>query len=65
MVVANVVRDFNIENTHIKIADNYCRKTAIEVEQLLKRIAEQVQRHYVAAAAAGNYEEIKTKKKFV
>lgn len=58
MVGANVVRDFHIENTRIKIADNYCRKTVGEVEQLLKRIAEQAQRHYTAAAATGNYEEI-------
>ena len=44
MVGANVVRDFTIGNTRIKIADNYCRKTASEVDQLLKRIAAQAQR---------------------
>lgn len=56
MVEANVVRDFNIGNTRIKIADNYCRKTACEVEELLQRIAAQAQRHFIAAAAAGQNE---------
>lgn len=35
MVAANVVRDFHIGNTRIRIADNYCKKTASEVEWLL------------------------------
>ena len=55
MVGANVVRDFTIGNTRIKIADNYCRKTASEVDHLLKRIAAQAQRQFSAAATAGNY----------
>lgn len=55
MVGANVVRDFTIGNTRIKIADNYCRKTASEVDRLLKRIAAQAQRQFSAAATAGNY----------
>lgn len=55
MVGANVVRDFQIGNTRIKIADNYCKKTACEVEQILKRIAEQAQRQFSAAATAGKY----------
>lgn len=57
MANANVVRHFHIGNTQIKIADNYCKKTDCEVEQILKHIAEQAQRQFVAAAAAGNYEE--------
>lgn len=55
MVGANVVRDFQIGNTRIKIADNYCKKTACEVEQLLKRISEQAQRQFNAAATTGKY----------
>lgn len=53
---ANVVSDFEIGNTRIKIADNYCRKTAYETERLLKRIAERAQRQFVSAATAGKYE---------
>lgn len=55
MVAANVVRDFRIGNTRIRIADNYCKKTASEVEMLLQRIAQQAQRQFNAAAAAGIY----------
>lgn len=55
MAGANVVRDFRIGNTRIKIADNYCKKTAIEVERILERIAEQAQRQFCVAATAGNY----------
>ena len=52
----NVVRDFQIGNTRIKIADNYCRdKTACDVEWILKSIAEQAQRQFNAAATAGQY----------
>lgn len=57
MVGANVVRDFNIGNTRIRIADNYCRKTACEVERILQRIATRAQRQFNAAAATGNYEQ--------
>lgn len=59
MVEANVVRDFMIGNTKIKIVDNYCKKTASEVDQLLKRIAVQAQRQFSAAAIAGNYKQHK------
>lgn len=55
MVAANVVRDFHIGNTRIRIADNYCKKTASEVERLLQRIAQQAQRQFNAAAVAGKY----------
>ena len=37
----NVVMDFYIEGTHVRICDDYCRdKTKEEVEEILKRIAE-------------------------
>lgn len=56
MVGANVVRDFTIGNTRIKIADNcYRGKTADDVERLLKRIAMQAQRQFIIAASTGNY----------
>ena len=55
MVGANVVRDFQIGNTRIKLADDYCKKTTCEVERLLKRIAEQAQRQFSAAATAEKY----------
>lgn len=55
MVAANVIRDFHIGNTRIRIADNCCKKTASEVERLLQRIAQQAQRQFNAAAAAGKY----------
>lgn len=36
----NVVKEFYIEKTRIKICDDYCReKTKAEVEEILKRIA--------------------------
>ena len=55
MVGANVFLDFTLGITRFKIAVNYCRKTASEVDQLLKRIAAQAQRQFSAAATAGNY----------
>lgn len=60
-IEANIVRDFEIGNTRIKIADNYCKKTACEVEQLLKRIATQMQRQFNIAAATGKYEQQENK----
>ena len=58
MVVAHVVRDFQIGNTRIKIADNYCcQKTASEVDRILKRITERAQRQFIAAATSGRYEQ--------
>lgn len=57
MVGPNVVRDFQIGNTRVRIADNYCKKTASEVERILQRIASQAQRQFNAAAATGNYEQ--------
>lgn len=49
--VPNVVREFKIGNTRIKIADNYCRdKTREDVEKILEEIAETALRHIRAAA---------------
>lgn len=59
MVGANVVSEFSIGNTRIQIADNYCRKTACEVERILQRIAAQAQRQFNAAASTGKYEREK------
>lgn len=53
---AHVVKEFQIGNTRIQIADNYCIKTEEEAEQLLQELSEQVQRYFIAAAAAGNYD---------
>lgn len=40
VVTGNVVKEFNIGNTRVKICDDYCRsKTATEVAEILARIA--------------------------
>lgn len=40
VVTGNVVEEFNIGNTRIKICDDYCRtKTKQEVEEILRRIS--------------------------
>ncbi|MCD7811935.1 MAG: hypothetical protein LUG91_08835 [Ruminococcus sp.] len=49
---ANIIKDFSIGNTRIKIADDYCRKNADEVRQMLTDIAERAQRQFIAAASA-------------
>lgn len=56
MVEANIVRDFTIGNTRIKIADDYCR-TAGEAKQILRDIAAQAQRQLIAAASIKRYEQ--------
>lgn len=56
MIEAHVVRDFQIGNTRIKFADNYCHgMTQREVAWLLRRIAERAQQHFVAAASIGKH----------
>lgn len=55
MLEANIVRDFKIGNTRIKIADDYCRRSASEIEQLLNRAAAQAQAHFNVAAARGQH----------
>ena len=40
-VIPHIVKEFNIGNIKVKIADNYCRdKTKEEVDEILKRIAQ-------------------------
>ena len=53
--MTNIVRDFRIGNTRIKIADDYSRKTEGEVKEILTRIAEQAQRQFNITAIAENY----------
>ena len=49
----HIVKDFSMNGTRIKIADNYCRdKTNEEVAQILRRIAYTAQAHLTAAAMA-------------
>lgn len=39
-MAGNIVKDFTIGNTRVKICDDYCReKTKQEVEDILRRIA--------------------------
>ena len=49
----NIVRDFTVGNTRIRIADDCCRdKTPEEVQAILKRIAQRAQAAITAAALA-------------
>lgn len=58
MAEANIVQDFFIGHTRIKIADNYCcNKTQRDIDEILTRIAQKVQKHINAAATAGIYEQ--------
>lgn len=39
-VVGNVVKEFKIGNTKVRICDDYCRnRTKAEIEEILRRIA--------------------------
>lgn len=49
MAEANIIKDYKIGNTRIKIADNCCIKNKEEVEKLLKKIAETVYRNINSA----------------
>ncbi len=50
--VPNIVEEFMIGNTRIRIADNYCAgKTKEDVQRILKEIARTAQEHITAAAA--------------
>ncbi len=52
----NIVKEFSIGNTRIKIADNYCSgRTHEEVKSALRRIARSAQEH-ISTAAARHYE---------
>lgn len=47
----NIVRDFTIGHTRIRIADDYCRdKTPEDVKKILREIARTAQAAYTAAA---------------
>ena len=49
----NIVMDFTVGNTRIKIADDYCRdKTPEDVKQILREIARTALEHFRAAAEA-------------
>ncbi len=49
----NIVREFTVGNTRIKIADDYCRdKTPEDVKKILKEIAQMAQAAITAAAFA-------------
>ena len=48
-VKPHIVKEFNIGNTKVKIADNYCRnKTKEEIDEILQRIAQIALRDYRA-----------------
>lgn len=56
MVEAHVVRDFQIGNTRIKIADNgYRGRTAEGVDEILRQIATKAQRQFNAAVLTESY----------
>lgn len=49
--VGNVVEEFKIGNTKVRICDDYCRdKTPEEVDAILKSIAETVREPLIVAA---------------
>lgn len=52
----NIVKDFSIGNTRIKIADNYCSsRTPDEIRAILRRITRNAQEH-ISITAARHYE---------
>ncbi len=47
--VPNIVKEFKVGNTTIRIADNYCRdKTPEDVQRILQRIARNAQAAFTA-----------------
>lgn len=49
--VGNVVEEFTIGNTRIKICDDYCRnKTPEDIDRILKRIASKALEHLNTSA---------------
>ena len=49
----NIVRDYYIGNTRIKIADNYCANRTVEdVKRILRDVARKAQRSLSAEAVA-------------
>jgi len=52
----NVVKEFNIGNTRIKIADNYCSgKSQEDIKKALREIARKAQASLTAAAVSNGY----------
>ena len=52
-VQPNIVRDYYIGNTRIKIADNYCANRTVEdVKRILRDVARKAQRSLSAEAVA-------------
>lgn len=55
-VQPNIVRDYKIGNTRIKVADNYCKdKTADDVKRILQSVAAKAQRSLSAEAVINGY----------
>lgn len=47
----HIVQEFNIGNTRVKIADNYCTdKTPEDVKKVLGKMARTAQEHFTAEA---------------
>lgn len=47
----HIVQEFNIGNTRVKIADNYCAdKTPGDVQKVLDKMARTAQEHFAAEA---------------
>lgn len=48
----NVVRDFTIGNTRVKICDDFCRdRTPREIQEILERVARRALEEFTATAA--------------
>lgn len=58
-VQPNIVLDYKIGNTHIKIADNYCvDKTSADVKRILRDVAKKAQRSLSAEAVINGYGKV-------
>lgn len=52
MEQGNVVRNFSLGNTRVKICDDYCReRSPCEIDIILKRIASRALEQFTAATA--------------
>ncbi len=56
-VQPNIVLDYKIGNTHIKIADNYC-VTSADVKRILRDVAKKAQRSLSAEAVINGYGKV-------
>lgn len=49
MEEGNVVKDYKIENTRVRICDDYCRdRTNAEIEDIIARISDRTQKQLSA-----------------